>query len=167
MIRWAKKQKGFTIVELLIVIVVIGILAAIVIVAFNGIQNRANDTALKSDLANFAKKIEADRAVRDDNLYVTLTATQAANLGLRVTKSALASGNNMLWCRANTGDAWALAAQSKSGNAFYISSSSTTPTAYTWPWTQTHVSTCTNFGMDSGTYSPSWGTGTSGWMSTI
>lgn len=40
---WAK-QTGFTIVELLIVIVVIGILAAIVIVAYNGIQTRANNT---------------------------------------------------------------------------------------------------------------------------
>jgi prepilin-type N-terminal cleavage/methylation domain-containing protein len=40
-----KKQTGFTIVELLIVIVVIGILAAITIVAFNGIQARANNAA--------------------------------------------------------------------------------------------------------------------------
>jgi prepilin-type N-terminal cleavage/methylation domain-containing protein len=36
-----QKQIGFTIVELLIVIVVIGILAAITIVAYNGIQERA------------------------------------------------------------------------------------------------------------------------------
>ena len=36
-----KKQTGFTIVELLIVIVVIGILAAITIVAFNGVRDRA------------------------------------------------------------------------------------------------------------------------------
>lgn len=37
------EKRGFTIVELLIVIVVIGILAAITIVAYNGIQQRARD----------------------------------------------------------------------------------------------------------------------------
>ncbi|RYZ85786.1 MAG: prepilin-type N-terminal cleavage/methylation domain-containing protein, partial [Moraxellaceae bacterium] len=42
---------GFTIVELLIVIVVIGILAAIVIVGYQGVTKRANDTAVRSDLA--------------------------------------------------------------------------------------------------------------------
>ncbi len=51
-----KKPVGFTIVELLIVIVVIAILAAISVVAYTGIQNRANDAAVKSDLANAAKK---------------------------------------------------------------------------------------------------------------
>lgn len=51
---WAQKQAGFTIVELLIVIVVIGILAALTIVAYNGIQQRAAQTTVKSDLANAA-----------------------------------------------------------------------------------------------------------------
>ena len=41
--QWASKQKGFTIVELLIVIVVIAILAAISVVAYSGIQNRAKN----------------------------------------------------------------------------------------------------------------------------
>lgn len=40
------RQKGFTIVELLIVIVVIGILAAITVVAYNGIQQKAKNTAI-------------------------------------------------------------------------------------------------------------------------
>ena len=57
-----QKQTGFTIVELLIVIVVIGILAAITIVAFNGIQARANKTAVQSDLANLAKQIQVHAA---------------------------------------------------------------------------------------------------------
>lgn len=54
---WAK-QKGFTIVELLIVIVVIGILAAIVIVAFNGIQARARDSSKESSVKSLMKAIE-------------------------------------------------------------------------------------------------------------
>ena len=54
-----KKQSGFTIVELLIVIVVIGILAAITIVAYNGIQNRSNTTAAQSVANSVDKKIEA------------------------------------------------------------------------------------------------------------
>lgn len=51
---WAK-QTGFTIVELLIVIVVIGILAAITIVAYNSIQAKARDTTRKNDLAGLSK----------------------------------------------------------------------------------------------------------------
>lgn len=54
---WARNQKGFTIVELLIVIVIIGILAAIVIVSYNGIQSRARAAAATADLENVYKKL--------------------------------------------------------------------------------------------------------------
>lgn len=53
-----RKQFGFTIVELLIVIVVIGILASITIVAYNGIQSRARDTQNKADAAAIARVAE-------------------------------------------------------------------------------------------------------------
>lgn len=53
---WAK-QKGFTIVELLIVIVVIAILAAVIIVAFRGVQQRAVQASLQSDVDKGRKKI--------------------------------------------------------------------------------------------------------------
>ncbi len=53
-------RRGFTIVELLIVIVVIGILAAIVIVAYNGITQRAHVAALQSDLSGAASQLEID-----------------------------------------------------------------------------------------------------------
>ena len=52
------KKSGFTIVELLIVIVVIGILAAITIVAYNGIQQRGRDTQRKSDVAAITKALK-------------------------------------------------------------------------------------------------------------
>jgi len=53
-----KKMGGFTIVELLIVIVVIGILAAITIVAFNGIQARSRDSSVDSSVTALKKAIE-------------------------------------------------------------------------------------------------------------
>ncbi len=58
------KQKGFTLVELLIVIVVIAILAAISIVAYNGIQNRAKASASQSAAETTQKKAEAANAIK-------------------------------------------------------------------------------------------------------
>lgn len=50
-------QKGFTIVELLIVVVVIAILAAITIVSYNGITRQANESSAKSAVATAQKKL--------------------------------------------------------------------------------------------------------------
>lgn len=56
---WAKqKQAGFTIVELLIVIVVIAILAAVTVVAYNGIQQRASFSKMRSELLSINKAIQ-------------------------------------------------------------------------------------------------------------
>lgn len=55
------KTRGFTIVELLIVIVVIAILAAITIVAYNGMQQRARDGDRQSGVATIQKALEMYR----------------------------------------------------------------------------------------------------------
>lgn len=59
MISLNKRQSGFTIVELLIVIVVIGILAAIVITTYGGIQSKARDAKRQSDMGSLQTQIEA------------------------------------------------------------------------------------------------------------
>ena len=58
-----KQQSGFTIVELLIVIVVIGILATITIVSFSGVQVKARDTVRINDLKTIQRYVEAYNAM--------------------------------------------------------------------------------------------------------
>lgn len=55
-------QKGFTIVELLVVIVVIGILAALTVVSYTGISQRATAASLQADLSNASTQLELFRA---------------------------------------------------------------------------------------------------------
>lgn len=56
-------RRGFTIVELLIVVVVIAILAAITVVAYTGITNKANDSARLADASTIEKAILSIRRV--------------------------------------------------------------------------------------------------------
>jgi prepilin-type N-terminal cleavage/methylation domain-containing protein len=65
-------RAGFTIVELLIVIVVIGILAAITIVSYSGITARANTAKAQTNAANTQKVAEAYNA--DNNGYPATSA---------------------------------------------------------------------------------------------
>lgn len=59
---WAQKQAGFTIVELLIVVVVIAILASISIVVYSGIQQRARDVRRTADIDNVKDMLEIYKA---------------------------------------------------------------------------------------------------------
>jgi general secretion pathway protein G len=68
--RSLKLQKGFTIVELLIVIVVIGILATLVIVTFTGIQQKARNTKRQTDVNALNSHVEAFYA--QNGYYPTL-----------------------------------------------------------------------------------------------
>lgn len=69
MVSLKNKSKGFTIVELLIVIVVIGILATLVIVTFTGIQQKARNSQRQTDINAINSHVEAFYA--DKGYYPT------------------------------------------------------------------------------------------------
>ncbi len=81
-------RRGFTIVELLIVIVVIGILAAITIVAFNGIQERSKNTQTINAVTAYVKLI---------NLYKVDNGTHP-----QISSSCLGVGYTGGQCRSDT-----------------------------------------------------------------
>lgn len=120
-----KSTSGFTIIELLIVIVIIAILAAITLVAYSNIQNRAYDTTVQADLANMAKKFMAYQVI---NGTYPPSATELSNVGAQATKSAYlvspSTTYNVVPCITSGAADFSISAISKSGNKYYISSQS-------------------------------------------
>ena len=115
------QSRGFTIVELLIVIVVIGILASITIVSYNGIQKRAQDTVVASDLANFKKTMELVRADNDGKYPTAFT----KDMGFRFTRTAYLlddQGQTLRYCVNPTTNVYIMYARSKSKDYFSIRS---------------------------------------------
>lgn len=141
------RNRGFTIVELLIVIVVIAILAAITIVAYNGIQNRAYDTTVQSDLKNNGSKTQQAMILNGE------LAPDASQAGLddivAFSKSAyyLRSTYSVVYCRSASGNQFGYVAASKSGNAYVydskVGSVQYKTTTASWAGSTTS-GTCTN-----------------------
>ncbi len=119
-------KTGFTIVELLIVIVVIAILAAISVVAYTGIQNRAYDSSVSSDLTNLAKQFEIAKINSTTDSYPVNDAGISAAFTFKVSKSAYAISptpvRNIVVCAPSASNAqqFLILAESKSGNQFSI-----------------------------------------------
>ncbi len=73
-----KPRHGFTLVELLIVIVVIAILAAISVVAYSGIQDRARMAKIQTDIQTLSKNIQMARAQSGTTLMGITNSTYTA-----------------------------------------------------------------------------------------
>jgi prepilin-type N-terminal cleavage/methylation domain-containing protein len=118
--KWAK-QNGFTIVELLIVVVVIAILAAITIVSYNGIQNRAKESAAQSAASQVAKKIALWQVDNPNTVP-----TRLLDVGINTSSESSTSFEySPVSTRADGG--WC-ATVSTTNKSYYITSLNSTPT---------------------------------------
>lgn len=148
----SKRYTGFTIVELLIVIVVIGILAAITIVAYNGVQNRANDVVVQTDLRNFAGKVMEYQAINGAYPNGGGTAQPVGMAVFPVSRGSYeTSVHNFIYCANSTRDKFVVAAQSKSGKRFAYSSDSALG-VYNQNWGGV-IDVCANAGYSGGNFS--------------
>lgn len=119
---------GFTIVELLIVVVVIAILATITIVSYNGIQQSTRESTVQSDLATAKKQLLMWKAENDT---FPRSVADLAKVGLRPTQSVYHTNNpsyaNYYYCANTATDDFSLVGRpaGTAANAGYVVTSLT------------------------------------------
>ena len=139
-----RPANGFTLVELLIVIVVIAILASISIVAYNGIQSRAHDAAIRSDLRNIRTKLEIYKIDNDTYPFDPVSdpinpSGTAIKVALQTIDMKLSTGSyntstantNLLYIASNDGQHYAILGYAKGNPTYYITDSNQSPAVYT------------------------------------
>jgi prepilin-type N-terminal cleavage/methylation domain-containing protein len=69
----AGKEAGFTLVELLVVMVILGVLASIAIASYTGLRDRSGRSAVESNVRSVIPALEAFHTDRDSYAGATLT----------------------------------------------------------------------------------------------
>ena len=112
-----KLQKGFTLVEMLVVVVLIGILAAIALPKFANTKSKATVASMKSDLRNLAVAEEA--AFADSARYSTVVDTLPGDVNIIPSQGnviLINQGTDKMWHATVTNPAVAISCQLGSGS---------------------------------------------------
>lgn len=153
-------SRGFSIVELIVIIVVLGILSGIIVVSYNGVQQKANDTAVTADLEQMADQFDIFRTRSTTDAYPA-SKDDLEPLDINVTNIAYNTSilANVFACVAGDYKSFAIVAQSKSGNIFMVTNTSNV-TPFTQPASSfSYANTCPSLGM--GLASAGWYSGSS------